>query len=49
MAAYQDFIVNKLARLPNIGTVQSSFVMTEVKNETAFVLHAPPKINNINH
>jgi len=36
MAAYQDFIVNKLARLTDIGTVQSSFVMTEVKHETAF-------------
>jgi Lrp/AsnC family transcriptional regulator, leucine-responsive regulatory protein len=29
MNEYQDFIVNKLARLPNIGTVQSGFVMTE--------------------
>jgi DNA-binding Lrp family transcriptional regulator len=46
MAAYQDFIVNKLARLPNIGTVQSSFVMTEIKNETAFVLHTSAKIKN---
>jgi Lrp/AsnC family transcriptional regulator, leucine-responsive regulatory protein len=36
MAAYQDFIVNKLARLTDIGTVQSSFVMTEVKHETAY-------------
>lgn len=36
MAAYQDFIVNKLARLTDIGTVQSSFIMTEVKHETAY-------------
>jgi DNA-binding Lrp family transcriptional regulator len=36
MAAYQDFIVNKLAKLTDIGTVQSSFVMTEVKHETAY-------------
>ncbi|MBE2229661.1 MAG: Lrp/AsnC family transcriptional regulator [Chitinophagaceae bacterium] len=36
MAAYQDFIVNKLARLTDIGTVQSSFMMTEVKHETAY-------------
>lgn len=36
--SYQDFIVNKLARLADIGTVQSSFVMTEVKHETAFRL-----------
>jgi Lrp/AsnC family transcriptional regulator, leucine-responsive regulatory protein len=31
MASYQDFIVNKLAALDNIGNVQSSFVMTQVK------------------
>ena len=31
MKAYQDFIVNKLAALDNIGNVQSSFVMTQVK------------------
>ncbi len=36
MTAYQDFIVNKLARLTDIGTVQSSFIMTEVKHETAY-------------
>ncbi|MBK8705174.1 MAG: Lrp/AsnC family transcriptional regulator [Saprospiraceae bacterium] len=34
MNAYQDFIVNKLAALNNIGNVQSSFVMTEVKYST---------------
>ncbi len=31
MEAYQDFITNKLAAVKNIGNVQSSFVMTEVK------------------
>lgn len=36
MAAYQDFIVNKLAKLADIGTVQSSFVMTEIKHQTAY-------------
>lgn len=36
MTAYHDFIVNKLAKLTDIGTVQSSFVMTEVKHETAY-------------
>ncbi len=36
MTAYQDFIVNKLAKLTDIGTVQSSFVMTEIKHETAY-------------
>ncbi len=34
MGTYQDFIVNKLAKLENIGNVQSSFVMTEVKYST---------------
>lgn len=32
MLDYQNFITNKLASVPNIGRVQSSFVMTEVKN-----------------
>jgi Lrp/AsnC family leucine-responsive transcriptional regulator len=36
MNHYQDFIVNKLAKLPNIGTVQSSFIMTEVKYQLAY-------------
>lgn len=36
MVDYQNFITQKLASLPNIGRVQSSFVMTEVKNN--FVL-----------
>lgn len=35
MIAYQDFIVNKLAALDNIGNVESSFIMTEVKVSTA--------------
>ncbi len=37
MDEYQNFIVNKLAKLPNIATVRSSFIMTEIKHETAFV------------
>ena len=36
MNAYHDFILNKLAKLSNIGTVQSSFIMTEVKFDTAY-------------
>lgn len=36
MNQYQDFIVNKLAKLTNIGTVQSSFIMTEVKHQLAY-------------
>lgn len=38
MEEYQDFILNKLAGMANIGTVQSNFVMQEFKNETAFAL-----------
>lgn len=35
MQAYRDFYRNKLATLPNISTVQSFFVLSEVKSETA--------------
>ncbi|MBK8655967.1 MAG: Lrp/AsnC family transcriptional regulator [Haliscomenobacter sp.] len=38
MAAYQDFMVNKLATLDNIGHVQSVFVMSEVKYSTSLEL-----------
>ncbi len=44
MNSYQDFIVNKLAKLPNIGTVQSSFMMTEVKYQLAYP--APPNMDS---
>jgi Lrp/AsnC family transcriptional regulator, leucine-responsive regulatory protein len=43
MNEYQNFIVNKLAKLPNIGTVQSSFMMTEVKQGTAYSITLPEK------
>ncbi|MEO1258511.1 MAG: Lrp/AsnC family transcriptional regulator [Bacteroidota bacterium] len=35
MEAYQHFVSKKLAGLDNIGKVQSSFVMTEIKHSTA--------------
>lgn len=38
MAEYQHFIVNKLAGLDNVGTAQSSFVLTELKQSTAVPL-----------
>lgn len=38
MTDYQYFITHKLASLANIGRVQSSFVMTEVKVETVLRL-----------
>jgi DNA-binding Lrp family transcriptional regulator len=43
MNEYQDFIVNKLAKLPNIGTVQSGFEMTEVKYQTAYAISPAEK------
>ncbi len=38
MVDYQNFITQKLASLANIGRVQSSFVLTEIKNEKVFPL-----------
>ena len=38
MQAYQDFMVNKLATLENIGNAQSVFVMSEVKHSTCLEL-----------
>ncbi len=34
MDTYQQFVSKKLAAIENIGRVQSSFVMTEVRNST---------------
>ncbi len=36
MDAYQYFVSKKLASLDNIGKVQSSFVMTEVKSDDGY-------------
>ncbi len=38
MAAYREFMVNKLTALNNIGSTQSSFVISEVKATTAISL-----------
>ena len=38
MVDYQKFITQKLAAISNIGRVQSSFIMTEVKNEKVMPL-----------
>ena len=38
MEAYHQFYRNKLARLPNISTVQSFFVLSETKSDTAYPL-----------
>jgi DNA-binding Lrp family transcriptional regulator len=41
MQSYNDFLINKLATLPNIGVVQTSFVLSEAKRETAYHLALP--------
>ncbi|MHA4809984.1 Lrp/AsnC family transcriptional regulator [Flavitalea flava] len=38
MEAYHSFYRNKLATLPNITTVQSFFVLSETKSDTAYPL-----------
>ncbi|MCE7993791.1 MAG: Lrp/AsnC family transcriptional regulator [Roseivirga sp.] len=35
MSDYQEFVSKKLAALENIGTVQSSFVMSEIKHSNS--------------
>lgn len=36
MEAYREFMVSKLTKLDHIGSTHSSFVISEVKNSTAF-------------
>lgn len=33
MAQYRDFLLNKLGAIDSVGTIESSFVMTEIKND----------------
>ena len=35
MASYQDFVMNKLSTIENIGNTQTIFVMGEIKHSTA--------------
>ncbi len=35
MSSYQDFVMNKLSTIENIGNTQSIFVMGEIKHSTA--------------
>ena len=35
MSSYQDFVMNKLSTIDNIGNTQSIFVMGEIKHSTA--------------
>lgn len=39
MDAYQQFVSKKLASLDNIGNVQSSFVMIELKEDVGFKMY----------
>lgn len=41
MDEYYSFIINKIAKLPNVGTVQSFFVLYEAKKETAYKITVP--------
>lgn len=41
MSAYNTFLMKKLATLPNIGEVQSYFVLSEQKVDTAYKLELP--------
>jgi Lrp/AsnC family leucine-responsive transcriptional regulator len=38
MDEYNEVVMSKLSKLPDVGVMQSFFVMSEAKNETAFVL-----------
>ncbi|MDN5285237.1 MAG: winged helix-turn-helix transcriptional regulator [Mucilaginibacter sp.] len=38
MNEYNELLMNKLSKLRDVGTMQSFFVMSEAKNETAYVL-----------
>ncbi len=38
MNDYHQFITNKLSSIPNLGKVQSSFVMSEIKNKLDYQL-----------
>ena len=44
MKEYNAFLINKLSTLPNIGAVQSFFVLSEVKVGTAYPLPVPAPI-----
>lgn len=38
MSSYQDFVMNKLSTIENIGNTQSVFVMGEIKHSTALAI-----------
>lgn len=42
--AYNHFVMNKLANIPNIGQYHSNIVLSMVKDETAYPLNADEQI-----
>jgi DNA-binding Lrp family transcriptional regulator len=38
MDEYNDLLMNKLSKLPDVGTMQSFFVMSEAKRETGYTI-----------
>ena len=38
IADYNDFVINKIADIPNIGQYHSNFVMSTVKNATSYLI-----------
>jgi DNA-binding Lrp family transcriptional regulator len=42
MDEYYNFVIDRLARLHNVGTVQSFFVLHEAKVETAYKMKILP-------
>lgn len=45
MEEYYGFVINKLANLANLGTVQTFFVLHEAKKNTAYELKLPYRKN----
>jgi DNA-binding Lrp family transcriptional regulator len=39
MNEYNEMLMGKLAKLPDVGMMQSFFVMSEIKNETTYMLN----------
>jgi len=44
MDEYYDFMINRLAKLANVGNVQSFFVLVEAKQHTAYTLKLPEPV-----
>jgi Lrp/AsnC family leucine-responsive transcriptional regulator len=47
MNEYNDFLMHKLATLANVGSLETFFVLSEGKVETAYALEAGTRINRM--